>query len=831
MNDKLLICVRRWRSCLTALGFLIGILTAPVWGGDILMEDGPERVVSGDCAARMARGIGMDVSPCDLSAQHLETALLKCDVELPAGTVEALREGLRRYGWAQFEQEPERVGKRQKVRVYVGQGDEEKLRIEDVDLYDQIVATAETDWRGGAIQVERFDPDPSSDPTVYASLLSVENMILSQEHYVKQFFESMLNLDWPGLENAKAAYQSDRPALAIYEVCEYFRRKTEPAEFIVPARLQAKAQEPPKTVPAAETICRHIFNFYGMEVDMGDRIDWDRQPNDHGEWLWRFNHHQHFAVLAQVYRETANEKYAKEFVAQITDWIIQNPAPPYTLTRVGTWRNLEAGSRCSGSWPSSFYGFLNSVHFTPQAIQLVLGSLWSHGDYIHEHPAGLRRPSNWSVVDSTGLAALGTHFPEFRESARWREVGFERLTKQLELQVYPDGAQWELTPGYHIMCLGRFEHGLRLAQSAERDAYEDFARRVESMYEYLMWIAKPDLTSPAWSDASPGSRKSLLLEGARRFERADMQYVATQGREGKPPESPSKLLAWSGYAIMRSGWDANALYLGFDGGPVGSNHQHEDKLAIVLSAYGRNFLIDPGPSSYTKNEWRRHALSTAAHSTISIDGYGQRRIENKQEHLASETPDPVWLSNDRFDYSRALYSSGYGLDRMPVTHERQVFFKKNEYWVVVDTVEGEGTHTVESLFHLAPDFKLTLGDRHEAITDVPDGPNLMLLPASRESLNARIVEGQTTPAPQGWYLPDKITRVPAPVVSYRLERELPVTLAYLLYPTPTGEKPDADLAITEVDDVSIQLTVARPGKKTDRIRLVRTGDRVELLSE
>ncbi len=572
MNYRIHTRERTLGTCAVALGLLIAIHTVPAWSGDILMEDGPERVVSGDRAARMARGIGMEVSPCDLPTKHFEAALLKCDVKLSAGAVEALCEGLRRYGWAQFEQEPEQVGKRQKVRAYIGQDGTERLRIEDVDLYDQIVAAAETEWRGGAIRVERFDPLPSADPSAYASLLSVENMVFNQEHFVKQFFESMLNLEWPGLENAKAAYLSEKPALAIYEVSEYFRRKTEPAEFVVRPKLQPKAQDVPKSIPAAEKICRHIFDIYGLEIDMGDPIDWGRQISGHGEWLWTLNGHHQFIVLARAYQATANEKYASEFVAQITDWIIQNPAPPYTLTRIATWRNLEAGSRCSRSWPDSFYGFLNSVHFTPQAIQLVLGSLWSHGEYIDEHPAGLRRPSNWSVVDSTGLAALGTHFPEFQESARWREVGFERLTRQLELQVYPDGAQWELTPGYHIMCLGRFDHGLRLARRGERDAFEDFARRVESMYEYLMWIAKPDLTTPAWSDASPGSRKSLLLEGARRFERADMQYVATHGKEGKPPKSSSKLLAWSGYAMMRSGWDADALYLGFDGGPVGSNH-------------------------------------------------------------------------------------------------------------------------------------------------------------------------------------------------------------------------------------------------------------------
>ena len=33
---------------------------------------------------------------------------------------------------------------------------------------------------------------------------------------------------------------------------------------------------------------------------------------------------------------------------------------------------------------------------------------------------------------------------------------------------------------------------------------------------------------------------------------------------------------------MRSGWDRKALFLGFEVGPFGAGHQHEDKLSIEI---------------------------------------------------------------------------------------------------------------------------------------------------------------------------------------------------------------------------------------------------------
>ena len=72
---------------------------------------------------------------------------------------------------------------------------------------------------------------------------------------------------------------------------------------------------------------------------------------------------------------------------------------------------------------------------------------------IYEHQACLLRfqsfpPSNKTIAEARTIAALGCAFPEFRDAAGWREEGYRRLLDDMRVQVMPDGASYELTPGY-----------------------------------------------------------------------------------------------------------------------------------------------------------------------------------------------------------------------------------------------------------------------------------------------------------------------------------------------------------------------------------------------
>ena len=389
----------------------------------------------------------------------------------------------------------------------------------------------------------------------------------------------------------------------------------------------------------------------------------------------------------------------------------------------------------------------------------------------------------------------------------WRDASYERLVYQLRLQVYDDGSQYELAPGYHWFCLSRFQQALDLTERTGNELPEEFGRIVESMYEYLMWLTKPDGSMPCLSDTRPGDLRGRMLEAASRFDRQDMLYVGTGGQEGTAPRRTSHLLPEAGYAVMRSDWGEDARYLLFDGGPVGSGHQHEDKLGILVSAFGVNFIVDTGPFVYTPGKWRDHAVGTAGHSTALVDGLGQDRIDRGIEHYAAETPTPHWESTEARDYVVAEYNGGYGPDSVAVVHRRHVLFRKPDYWVVVDEFHGEGEHSVETLFQFATDISVTSDEGGTLTASSPGGPVLTIRPAAEQDASVEIVSGQEEPRVLGWYEPH--TREPAPVAAYRTSSRLPLIQAYLLYPTRhAGEAVPTMTTTADGDSLVVEVTRA-----------------------
>ena len=72
-------------------------------------------------------------------------------------------------------------------------------------------------------------------------------------------------------------------------------------------------------------------------------------------------------------------------------------------------------------------------------------SVWEHGWRLrHFHRTG-----NWLIMEMNGLAQIGLLYPQFVDAPAWKAYAFERLTEELDVQVYPDGFQIELSTGYH----------------------------------------------------------------------------------------------------------------------------------------------------------------------------------------------------------------------------------------------------------------------------------------------------------------------------------------------------------------------------------------------
>jgi len=307
---------------------------------------------------------------------------------------------------------------------------------------------------------------------------------------------------------------------------------------------------------------------------------------------------------------------------------------------------------------------------------------------------------------------------------------------------------------------------------------------------------RPDRDAPRWNDSWHVDVPGVLRNGFGLFpNRKDFQWIATNGKAGRPPGHTSHLFPYAGQVVMRSGWERDALFLGFEAGPFGYGHQHEDKLGIVIFAYGRDLLVEGGSYAYDASQWRRYVLSSHAHNVVLVDGQGQvRRGLPRDRYVADEPLDPDFQSNDRYDYARGCYDQGFGhRDQHPARHTREVLFLKPErLFLVRDRLESlDGRpHSYEALYHLDAGQLNVDSERGIVETRDPGRPNLRIVPYCDRTLKTQLVKGQEDPVVQGWMpLGHGVRGVrPIPTVVYECRSERPVTFVMAFQPLRNDEE-------------------------------------------
>ena len=106
------------------------------------------------------------------------------------------------------------------------------------------------------------------------------------------------------------------------------------------------------------------------------------------------------------------------------------------------------------------------------------------------------------------------------------------------------------------------------------------------------------------------------------FNRPDFIWIGSEGKAGKKPEKKSSIFFDARKAVIRSGYDRKADYLLFRAGPPGAYHSHEDILSIEVVSRGTKKLVDPGITSYDRENLSDYYRSANAHNMILINGKG-----------------------------------------------------------------------------------------------------------------------------------------------------------------------------------------------------------------
>ncbi len=613
-----------------------------------------------------------------------------------------------------------------------------------------------------------------------------------------------LNLDHPGLEAAKGASAGS----VLPEVAAYFRSSGFDRELI-------RSEQTPTADPDQAD---RILEGRILGQDWSADIDWEANPTGYIEWTLAIHYLLFLRPAIDAFRETGQAKYAKGIERYIADWMRRCPVPYGVRAGGYPWgHSLVVAIRPFSTLVDVFRVLCACPETDDVTIIDLLKSIYEHQAYLLKFQS--YPPSNKTIAEARTIGALGCAFPEFRDAASWREEGYRRLLDDMRVQVMSDGASYELTPGYQMGIATWFLESFQVARKFNHPLEPELEAGIRSMFDWCVAITRPDFTHPSVSDAGSLDSKyaDSLARPGRIFDNPAAVWVGTEGREGTPPDYSSIALRDSGYFIMRSGWDRNARYLFFEGGPYGRWHQHEDKLSFEVYAHGTPFIVDPGITSYYTNPWTRFYTTTQAHNTVLVDGRPQARGRNQtiEQWTESARGTTVWHSDDHSDVAVASYDAPYADLDTPVRHRRAVLFVKPDYFIIFDELTGDGRYTYEAFFHFMP-FRLLIDPDTGAVrTGRMNAPNLELLPLVR--MTPRLICGRNEPV-QGW-LAVSGQDVPAPVAVYKRRTRLPFRTGYVIYPFGT-DRVTAGITtktIRRANVWSVSITHADGGR--DRVRM------------
>lgn len=486
-------------------------------------------------------------------------------------------------------------------------------------------------------------------------------------------------------------------------------------------------------IEIADQVCENQFIFnlpWDMEqtaeiVAFGEKLDWMYMPGKDVEFIYQMNRHRYWICLGQAYAITKRETYVKTFVAQMTDWIQENAITARTKDK--TWRTIEAGIRAE-NWIKAMGYMVKSPKVTDEVLELFSESMLVHGQYLAGSKKSFSTKSNWGILESSGLFAIGKLLEacakDNTERQRGREyalLALERLEKQLATQVMDDGVHWEQSPMYHNEVLRCCLEVLRLADRYRMEVSERILSVTKAMARADRYWQKPDGKQFAGGDSDSTDIRDILTASAFQFKdpilksgafsRLDYESIWDYGQvaagtyEALGAKEPAETLLWqkeSGNWYLRSDWGRSADYLHVRCGGLGGGHGHFDKLHMDLVISGEDFLIDSGRYTYMEGEERFRLKSAAAHNTVTVDRQEYTRCLDAWGVAGLNQAVHTGYCKQKGIYTY-IQCGHAGYMEQGVLVNRKILAIGTKIYIVCDEFYGTGNHSYRQHFHLAPE--------------------------------------------------------------------------------------------------------------------------------
>lgn len=611
------------------------------------------------------------------------------------------------------------------------------------------------------------------------------------------------------------------------------------------AALTRLRQEMPEQVAfaiaAGERILHHEFNLLGSgpyqprdperQADGAYLpIDWSLDPVSelrfpagihHKEWdLWKMRpgmadvklpwelaRCQHWLTLAQAWLLTGDARFAEEIFAERADFDAVNPVG-YGIHWTCT---MDVAIRAA-NWALALE--MIRAYPAPEAVWIeAYRSLFAHGHFIRSNLEDKYEvTSNHFLSNVIGLYYLSRVFQESSRSREWETFSRTAIEREMQVQILPDGADFESSVPYHRLVAELFLGAVRVADHSGVPFSSQLRTRLQDMVGFLLGVLRPDGLMPQLGDADDGRLHIFTGYGAwqpqdgrhllaaasvvlgvpdwHRCSGAEGQWEAfwwnggddSGGGQAVALPEVDKHFPDAGVVIHRS----RETYLAITNGIVGTkgfgNHKHNDLLSFEYHPGGMPLIVDPGSYVYTSDLAARNLFrGTGYHNTLMVDGVEQNETNPEWIFRLFEKATPETLEY-RVTAETVVYHGrhlGYTRLEHPVVHERRFELnRKTGSLSIDDRLEGAGPHKLGWHFHLAPGVEATLETGAVRLWRNEAGAQWQLtVPA-----NAIV---RCVPA---WYSPSYGVRIPCQALELEAEVALPNDACWHFVITPIGAK-------------------------------------------
>lgn len=385
-------------------------------------------------------------------------------------------------------------------------------------------------------------------------------------------------------------------------------------------RSWRQAWSAPRYMPARD-FGEGGFEFLGERGVLAGEGDWNNPARSK---LWLYNLH-YFDDLDAVDAETRNARQ----IALFERWIRENPPlagngwEPYVLSLrlVNLVKWFGRQDECRAAWVESFARQAQAL-LAQREFHILANHLFANGK---------------------ALVFAGSFFAG-AAAERWLAAGLQILDREIPEQFLADGGHFELSPMYHATLLWDLCDLLRLAECSGHPELlaraEEWRGVIARGVDWLAAMSHPDGEISFFNDAAFGI--------APRLEQLRAYALSLGARPVAARDAGLRHLAVSGYVAIDLPQDGKLL---LDVAQVAPDYQpghaHADTLSCELSLFGQRLLVNSGTSCYGLGAERQRQRSTAAHTTVEVDG---------------EDSSEVWAG---FRVARRARPQGLSIDRQP----------------------------------------------------------------------------------------------------------------------------------------------------------------------